>query len=459
MRLRALDTCGGYRVADHLSEEHLGRFFRAEDVADWREILGHLAACEPCLHRSLPWLDLLLIPEQVGESAVPVLKAEDYEAAIDRAFQAACKELPRIKAEKKRLAEALARAELPQETLGGSKRVKGWIGILLRLHRSFELRYVDPEGMLREAFLARTTALNLDERVYGAPLVADLRARAAAELANAYRVAEDFRSAAEHFLEAERFREQGTGDLLLVARIGDLKASLAVDERRFGDALHLIDGVRALYEEIGEHHLAGRALVKRAAFVGYEGKAEQAQQDLRTALILLDRARDPRLYASAQLNFLDWCVVRGEYFEARRLLFSSGLRQSFSSEPSNLLKVQWVEAKMHAGLGRLDRAEQTLGEVRRGFVEQGRPYDAALAGLTLAEVWMRQGDKLREVAALAVEMHEVFAGLGIGREALRAARYLAEACYTGMATVALVQHVAGFLTRYERDPRLVFQLP
>ncbi len=446
-------------MADHLSEEQLGRFFRAEDVTDWRAVLGHLAACERCLHRSLPWLDLLLIPEQVGESAVPVAKSEDYDAAIDRAFEAALKELPRIEAEKKRFAQALAREEPSRDSRRGSRRVKGWAGILLRLHRSFELRYVDPEAMLREAFLARTTALNLDERVYGAPLVADLRARAAAELANAYRVTEDFRSAAGHFIEAERFREQGTGDLLLVARIGDLKASLAVDERRFGDALHLIDGVRALYEEIGERHLTGRVLIKRGIFQGYHGDADRAVTDLRAALELLDRDRDPRLYSAAQLDFLDWSTVCGEYQEAARLLFSSGLRQAFASEPSNLLKLRWVEAKVLAGLGRLDRAEQALADVRSGFAEHGRHYDAALAGLTLAEVWMRQGTKVREVAALAVEMHEVFARLGIGREALRAARYLADACYTGIATVALIQHVAGFLTRYERDPGLVFQLP
>lgn len=442
-------------MADHLSEEHLGRFFRAEDVSDWQAVVGHLVTCELCLRRSLPWLDLLLIPEQVEELAEPVVGADAYDAAIDRAFQAVYKKLPRLRAEKKRLAQALAQEDPPSGSRG--KQVRGLAGVMRRLHRSFELRYVDPEGMLREAFLARITALNLNESTCGPQLVADLRARVAAELANAYRVTEDFQNAAVHFTEAERYREQGTGDLLLLARIGDLKASFAIDERRFGDALQLIEGVRVLYEELGERHLAGRALVSQAIFEDYQGESSRALLHFREALTLLDPERDPRLFASTQLSALDALVACGEYQEASRILFSSGLRQVFAEEPLNLLKLRWVEAKILAGLGRLERAERAFADVRRGFMEHGRHYHAAVSSLDLAAVWLRQGQKLSQIAALASENLELFERLRFGREALRATRYLADACYAGIADVVLVQHVASFLTRYEHDPRLVFQ--
>lgn len=141
------------------------------------------------------------------------------------------------------------------------------------------------------------------------------------------------------------------------------------------------------------------------------------------------------------------------------MLFASGLRQSFAADPLNLAKLRWVEAKVQAGFGRLDRAEHALTEARAMFLHHSLAYRAAIVGLDLAEVWLRQGGKLDEVSRLAAETLEVFQRLRVGREAVWAARCLAEACREGLVTAALVQHVARFLTRFERDPNLAFVEP
>ncbi len=327
------------------------------------------------------------------------------------------------------------------------------------LDQSFRLRYTDPRMMAEQAFLAYFAALHLDQADYGSAFVADVRARATAELANAHRILDDFKEARVRFAEAEQYFSQGTGDLLLLARILDLEASLAGDERQFGDALERLDRVRQIHEQLGDVHLAGRALASTAMYEGYQGYPERAVQSFRAALSLLSSERDPQLFAAAQMNFLYCATECGEYREAARVLFASGLRQALGGEPSTLARLRWVEAKIHAGLGRLDAGERGLAQAREVFQKSGQEFNAALVGLDLAEVWMRQGDRLAEVRQLAAETFRVFQRVGVGREALLATGYLVEACREGLVTVALIQHVSRFLTRFERDPNLAFGVP
>jgi tetratricopeptide (TPR) repeat protein len=106
---------------------------------------------------------------------------------------------------------------------------------------------------------------------YSPRMVADIRARAAAELANAYRVKENHREALRMFCEAERWREQGTGDLSLAARFYILRGSLWGDQRRFKEALDDLTAARDLYEQLGEQHLAGRATAMMGFYTQYSG--------------------------------------------------------------------------------------------------------------------------------------------------------------------------------------------
>src|SRR6185295_9509870 len=91
----------------------------------------------------------------------------------------------------------------------------GWAGVEILLEASFQARYRDPKEMLRLAQRARTAAGRLDPAPIGDRALADLKARAWAELSNAYRVNEDFDKAWDAILRARKFLEQGTGDLML----------------------------------------------------------------------------------------------------------------------------------------------------------------------------------------------------------------------------------------------------
>jgi hypothetical protein len=172
-------------------------------------------------------------------------------------------------------------------------------------------------------------------------------------------------------------------------------------------------------------------------------------------LALIDPERDEQLAAIGRYSLIHALVDCGELRQAGKELLESGLREAFAQDPLNLAKLRWLEGKIHAGLGKLWRAEQVLGEVRASFRERGQEYDAALVGLDLAALWLQQGNNTA-VRELAEEILETFAALGVQREALKAIRFLREACRREMATPALVQRVSGFLRRLEWQPQLRF---
>jgi hypothetical protein len=107
-------------------------------------------------------------------------------------------------------------------------------------------------------------------------------------------------------------------------------------------------------------------------------------------------------------------------------------------------------------LGNLDRACQAFEETRRAFDERGMHYDAALVGLELAEVWVRQG-RYAPVGALARDMVKTFTRLGIGKEAVKAAKYLHSAWQQEELHQQTVADVRKFLGRLEWRPGLEFK--
>jgi tetratricopeptide (TPR) repeat protein len=270
------------------------------------------------------------------------------------------------------------------------------------------------------------------------------------------RVNDELDSAEDAMNTAEECWRKGTQNLLLLARIADLRASLMNSQRLFSDACELLGGARRLYLEIGDRHLAGRALVSQGIYTDYNGEPEQATRLVRKGLEMLDRERDPQLVISATENLLELMVRCGHYRGARRLLLESGLRRALADQPLSLIKLRGVEGQIQAGLGKLDRAEAAFDEARRGFLQYGQPYNAAIAGLDLAAVWLERG-KAAQVEELAKEMLATFRRLGIQREALRALDYLNKACERKQATPGLVRRVGRFLRELEREPQLRFQ--
>lgn len=318
-------------------------------------------------------------------------------------------------------------------------------------------RYRDRARMLELATLANVGAGSLDPAVYGAGLVADLQVKTMGELANAFRLNDEFDCAETFLSQAFARAQEGTGDDLVLARLFDITASLQMDRRQLGGALEMIDHAERLYRKNGETHRAGRALIKKANATYFDDRPQEAITNVRKGLAEIDEARDPQLGSIARKNLLDYLIECGEYREAGRLLFESNLREAFASEPVVLLQLRWVEGKIFAGRRRFAQAERALNDAREGFLARGEDYDASLAGLDLAGVWLEQG-RMREVQALAEETFEVFRELEVHREALRAVRYFRDACREEEASASLAREVLTFIRHVEWHPQRKFSV-
>ena len=447
----------------HLGKGEIGDFLTGLlGVADRKRMLQHLGCCPPC-RRRLREAAEILFGDEPWIAAEPV--AEDaYEEALARASLFVRGLEKRWRREEEKLERALTLLDQAPGGLGDEsfpwrqvQALHGWPLCEALLRKSYEVRFTDPKRMLSLAESAAGVAKHLKAEKYPWPgFVADIRARAFAELGNAYRVNDRFSEADAAFERAIGFLEEGTGDPLLQARVLDLFASLRSAQRRLNDAMMLLDQVHTLYLDAGDAHLAGRAMISKGISTHYQGYPREAVSFLQRGSDLLESGRDPQLELSTSLSLIYALADCSEYRQASVLLLQSGLREAFAIEPLNLLKLRWVEGKIHAGLSRPAKAERAFVEVLREYLRLGQVYDSALVGLELAAVWLPQG-KATQVRELAEEMYATFVELGVQPEAARALYFVREACLVQAITVTMIEQVRRFLERLPWHPGLRFE--
>jgi tetratricopeptide (TPR) repeat protein len=406
-----------------------------------------LSGCESCR-------DIVARGRRSLRVPLPLSSQEDdaYEAAIDRAFETALRLERRMRRAHSRSEDAaLLDAGGPViVTDDGDPHLPDVDQFQSLLARSWAVRHENPRAMVSLARCALVVAEALDPRAHGAQRVADFQARAWAELGNALRTADDLDEAAIAFEKAFDCLFQGTGDEMLEARLRDLRASFHGARRKFDRAFQELDAVQFLYRRLGDDHLAGRALVKKAIYVHYAGQSEEAIAINEEAMARIDESREPGLASVAVHNQLWFLVACGRLAEAKSFLVTDRARLR---EVGHVLgiKLRWLEGQIDAGLGDWENAEKALLEARMALEQAGMVFHAALAALDLALLRMRQG-RLRETAGLVEEAVGVFTALRIPREALGAVLLLEQAFAMRKATVTLLESAVDFLRRSESDP-------
>jgi tetratricopeptide (TPR) repeat protein len=106
--------------------------------------------------------------------------------------------------------------------------------------------------------------------------------------------------------------------------------------------------------------------------------------------------------------------------------------------PLHLVRVLWLEGRIAAGLGEREKALASLEQVRRDLCARQIAYDAALASLELAVLYLEEG-RTGEVKTLARELTWVFARQGVEQETRDAARVFCQAVEQERATLELVR--------------------
>jgi tetratricopeptide (TPR) repeat protein len=265
----------------------------------------------------------------------------------------------------------------------------------------------------------------------------------------------ELRSAEEAFLQAESLLGRSlSGNEKVKAEVLSFKASLRRAQRRFDEALEILDRVIAIYKdgdpEDRDLHLAGRTLVKKAYTEIEKCAPEWAIPLLREAEPLLDRERDPRLLLCLRHNLLDSLAKVGRFAEADAMAPEvRALCQEIRGD-LDLVRLRWVEGKIDFGLGRLESAEAAFREVQEELLNRRLGYDAALVSLDLALLYASE-HRTADLKRLAAEILPAFESREIHREAMAALLMFQGACEEERLTVQLARQLADFLQR-ERWP-------
>jgi len=305
-----------------------------------------------------------------------------------------------------------------------------------------------------EAFatLALEIANRLDHTVYGYGLINDLKARSWGFIANARRIHADLKGAEAAFKEAETMLLEGSGDPLESVRLLDLKASLRRAQRRFEEALDLLDEVAAICRKVREIHLEGRALIGKALIYDYADAPEKAVPLLFDALAKIDRRQEPRLLWTILQNLTLSLIALGEYEKAATLLPDTKRAAFEVGTADDVTRTLWVEGLLDLGTRRFAEAESKLEAVRNHYAGLGIGYNAALASLDLAKVYLLQG-RTEETKRLAEEMHPIFVSRDVQRETIAALLVFQQAIVQETATLRLIDEVIRKVKEAQANPQ------
>jgi len=274
-------------------------------------------------------------------------------------------------------------------------------------------------------------------------------------LANARRVLGDLRGAEDAFGSARRLWAAGAGSdagLLSEWRLLDRDASLRRAQRRFLEALGLLDRARAM----APREAVARILVNKAVVLEHMGGSERAIEVLHEATPLIKGRRESRLRFGLRFNLTVNLCHLNRYVEAKESLpevreLAVDLRNEL-----DLLRVVWLEGRVSAGLGCISEARAAFEQVRGELTTREMAYDCALVSLELAILHLEHGGT-EEVRALSGEMVWIFRSQGIHREAMAALELFRQAAEKATINTAVVRRLVRYLYRAQYDPGLRFE--
>jgi tetratricopeptide (TPR) repeat protein len=391
-----------------------------------RHLLSACMACRASL-RDMGWaperLERMVSlgasdPEELPEWVIET-ENHDYDRAFTKAWEACARELrsPTPRRPSPALDSAEEDLQVEELLVGAEDRVPDSRLIELLLARSHAARYRDARAMLRWARMARILAGRCDAAAAGGEVaLADLKARAWGQFGNALRVAGRLREAASALDRSANLATRGSGDLSFKAQLLSWTASLRIFERRFDDAIALLDDAARIARDLGMRRELARYLSNRALATVYSGDPETAIHILDEALPLVDRA-ELRLLATVYHNLIFCYVEAGQLQEALALVPRT---RSVGEEIHDVLlglRLLWQEARILCELGLLEEAEAQFSRARDGFLERDLAYDAALVSLDLTAVYVKLGLHA-EVRRTVADILPIFSSLRVGRELL-----------------------------------------
>ncbi len=338
--------------------------------------------------------------------------------------------------------EALPQARR-KVVVANSRRYQTWSLCELLLEKAFDLGFQTPAEALALTEIAVDISNRLEPEWYSRELVNDFRARALGYRANAFRINSDHREAERNLVAAFETLEDGTGDVLEEALLLRWRAYLRGDQSSFKEAIQILRRAIRLYRRCGETQIASRACISLGAYLGQDGRPEQAVDVLRRALEQLD-PEELRWVLACRHNLAWNLKTSGQLEAALDVLRESRALYSKVGDRMILLHLYDLEGQLARELGHPTEAERAFSSACNGFIELGVPYDAALVGLQLADLYLEQG-RTAEAQKLSRKLVIAFEALETPTQALAAIALFQQSVESGALTAAVLSEIRGRL--------------
>jgi tetratricopeptide (TPR) repeat protein len=274
-----------------------------------------------------------------------------------------------------------------------------------------------------------------------------LRGWALAFVGNAWRVKGTLRESDKAFTRCRELWEAGADPTgrLPSSRADDLEASLRIEQDRFTEALALLDRELAT----AKPDSVGALYIKKANAQEEVGDSAGALATLEEAKVHIDVVHQPRLHFARRFNTAGNLANLGRFAEARALL--PRLRELVLDLGVDLdrWRVRWLEGRVAAGLGDRNEAIMAFEAVRQEFVARDILYDAGLATLELAALYLAAG-QWGTVQDLSRRIAVDFARDGVVAEARSAMKLFGEAAERERLTVPLLAELRRTLRKASR---------
>jgi transcriptional regulator with XRE-family HTH domain len=311
---------------------------------------------------------------------------------------------------------------------------------------------VSPDKAARLALLAVDSAEREEDHPRG--WRSKLLGFAFGHMANVLRSRGELKSASRMFVKTRRHWTEGRDarkGLLDEGLVDALEASLRRDERKFGEALELLDSA---WQRAGSPRLKLQVAVSKAKTYEESGDLEKAVAVLED-LAKLEVSGDPHLALCIHHNLADNLSKIDRFREADAILPNVRTLSRRVGGAIDRVRLMWTEGRIAAGLGKVEEGIGILAKVRGEFASREMHYDTALVSLELAVLYAKEG-KPAEVKALARHMVPVFQSQDVHREALAALALFRQAAEAEKATEELARGILAYLQRARFDPGLKF---
>lgn len=281
--------------------------------------------------------------------------------------------------------------------------------------------------------------------------VSRIHGYAEGHVANSFRVRGDLIPAEVTLDSAKRHWAAGTDphQVLDPGRLLDLEASLRRDQRRFEEALSLLEQAAAL------SRAPGRILIKKGFTLEVLGEYEQAVETLLHASSLVEN--DRRLRNLLLLNLANNFCHLDRFQEAAQLVTEVKPVVTEMGDKLDLVRIRGLEGRIAAALGKPAKALPLLADARQRFAAEGMFYDVALLLLEESILLLKLGHVAR-AKILASELATVFASKGVHREAIAALRLFQQAVEDEQASEELARDLLRYLLRARYDQGLRFSV-